>query len=60
AELYFGRRISPDEVLQELEAVTPDRLQALAQRLLRDRPALAAVGPADAEATTRAALEAVV
>jgi len=60
AELYFGRRISPDEVLQELEAVTSDRVQALAQRLLRDRPALAAVGPADAEATTRAALEAVV
>ncbi|MER3460151.1 MAG: peptidase M16, partial [candidate division GAL15 bacterium] len=33
AELYFGRRVSPDEVLQELEAVTPERLQALAQKL---------------------------
>lgn len=60
AELYFGRRISPDEVLQELEAVTPERLQALSQRLLGDRPALAAVGPAGAESTTRAALEAAV
>lgn len=60
AELYFGRRVTPDEVLAELEAVSSDRVQALAQRLLHDRPALAAVGPADAEATTRAALEAVV
>jgi len=59
AELYFGRRVSPDEVLQELEAVTPERLQALAQKLVTHRPALAAVGPADAEATTRGALEAV-
>ncbi len=60
AELYFGRRVTPDEVLEELEAVTSDRVQQLARRLLRDRPALAAVGPADAEATTRAAVEAVV
>ncbi len=60
AELYHGRRITPDEVLQELEAVTAERVQALAQGLLTDRPALAAVGPGDAEAATRAALEAVV
>ncbi len=57
SELYYGRRITPDEVLAELEAVTPERVQSLAQRLLRGRPALAAVGPAEAEATTRAALE---
>ncbi|GBD30656.1 putative zinc protease [bacterium HR32] len=58
SELYFGRRITPDEVLAELEAVTAERVQGLAQRLLSMRPALAAVGPADAEAVTCRALEA--
>lgn len=58
AELYFGRRITPDEVLEELEAVTADRVQSLAQRIFSARPAASAVGPGEAEALTRRVLEA--
>ncbi|MDR5683900.1 MAG: pitrilysin family protein [Armatimonadota bacterium] len=56
-ELHFGRRITLDQVLAEIEAVTAERIQRLAAQILDGEPALAAIGPAGSEAIVRRALE---
>jgi predicted Zn-dependent peptidase len=44
-EMVLGRQMSPQEIVESLEAATPDRVRALAGRLFdRQRVALAAVG----------------
>lgn len=59
SELYLGRYVSPDEILAEIEAVTAERVQLLAQQLLSGPPALAAVGPEGAERLLRGWFESV-
>jgi predicted Zn-dependent peptidase len=44
-EIVFGRYISVEEVIEELQRVSPDRVQALAQRIfVRDREAVVTLG----------------
>jgi len=43
--LHFGRRITPDEVRERIEAVTAEDLRRLGRRLLAAPPTLATVGP---------------
>jgi predicted Zn-dependent peptidase len=44
-EIIHGRRISPDEVIREIEAVTPEDLQELARRFFKtEKLALGALG----------------
>jgi predicted Zn-dependent peptidase len=57
SELYYGRRITLDEILEEIDAVTGERVQTLAARTLDGGPALAAIGPEGSEAIVRRALE---
>jgi predicted Zn-dependent peptidase len=57
SELYYGRRITLDEILEEIDAVTGERVQHLAARILNGGPALAAIGPVESEATVRRALD---
>ncbi len=59
SELYLGRYLPPDEILREVEAVTADRVQQLAQKLLDGPPALAAVGPKGSERAARSWFETV-
>ena len=45
-ELYFGRFFSLDEILEAIEAVTPEQLQSLAQRYFQtDHIAVTVLGP---------------
>jgi predicted Zn-dependent peptidase len=58
-ELNYGRRVTPDEILAGIDAVTPDDVAALSRQLIAARHfAAAVVGPEDAESETRAALAA--
>ena len=44
-EIYYGRQLSPAEMIRGIEAVTPERVHRLARRLFRNgRVGLAAVG----------------
>ncbi len=44
-QMYFGRFFGVDEITQEIEAVTPETIQRLAQHLFRpDRMALTLLG----------------
>jgi predicted Zn-dependent peptidase len=45
-EMIFGRYIGVDEILDEIDAVTPEDIRRLARELLSDyRPSLLAIGP---------------
>jgi len=59
SDLYLGRYVPPDEILQEVEGVTAERVQALAADLWSRRPTLAAVGPVDSLAAWSEAEQAV-
>lgn len=43
--LYFGRRVTPEEVRGRIEAIGAEDLRRIGRRLLSGRPTLAAVGP---------------
>lgn len=43
--LYFGRRITPEEVRERIAALGAEDVRAIGRRLLSARPTLAAVGP---------------
>ena len=43
--LVYGRPVPVEEMVAKLDAVTPDRVAALADRLFTARPTLAAMGP---------------
>lgn len=46
SELYYGRQISLDEILAQIDAVTAEDVQAMARELLvPERMAMAAIGP---------------
>jgi predicted Zn-dependent peptidase len=48
SELYFGRQITLDEILADVDAVRGEDVRRLAEELLvLDRLALAAIGPFD-------------
>ena len=46
--LVFGRPLSTDEIVREIDAVDPDRIQATARRVLSSVPTVAALGPLSA------------
>lgn len=57
-EIVHGQRISPDEIIRRIEAVTPDDLLRVARTYFRaDRLALAALGDLNGFAVDRARLE---
>lgn len=50
-ELFYGKIMSPDEVLERMRAVTVEEIQDIARELFRDEYlCLAAIGPYDDEA----------
>ena len=56
AELVYGELLSVDEVLARIDEVTVDDVQRLAHELLRQPPALAAIGPYDDDSALRASV----
>jgi predicted Zn-dependent peptidase len=57
-EMVHGRRISPDEIISRLEAVTPDDVRRVAQAFfVSDNVALAALGDLNGFGVDRARLE---
>ena len=46
--LLFGRVVPADELMERLEAITPERLRDLAARTFAGEPTVAALGPVDA------------
>jgi predicted Zn-dependent peptidase len=45
SELVYGNVMSFDQIMKEIEKVTPDEIQAIASEILQSRPTLAVVGP---------------
>jgi predicted Zn-dependent peptidase len=57
-EIIHGRRISPDEMIRKLEAVTTDEMQRVAQKyFVSDKLALGALGNLNGFSVDRARLE---
>jgi len=49
-EIYYGRYFSQNEIIKEIEAVTPDHVRSLANRLVNNgKMSLAVLGPAKGE-----------
>ena len=49
-EIYFGRHITPEEVLANIDEVTREEIRSLAARMFRsDALAVAALGPVSEE-----------
>ncbi len=46
--LVFGRHLSTDDIVREIDAVDPDRMRAMARRVLSSVPTVAALGPLSA------------
>jgi predicted Zn-dependent peptidase len=54
SELYYGRQITLDEIIQRLDAVTVDAVRRMASSVFEpDKLAMAAIGPFKAHATLR-------
>jgi predicted Zn-dependent peptidase len=45
SELVYGNVMSFDQIMKEIEKVTPDEIKAIASEILQSRPTLAVVGP---------------
>jgi predicted Zn-dependent peptidase len=58
SELYYGRQITLDEIIQRLDAVTPDDVRRMASSISRpEKLAMAAIGPFKAQAALLSELE---
>jgi len=58
SELYYGRQVELDEMIQRIDAVTPEAVRAEAQRIFTaDQLAMAAIGPFRAQQSLAADLE---
>ncbi|MBW3623217.1 MAG: insulinase family protein [Armatimonadetes bacterium] len=53
-ELYFGRVVTVEEVVQEIEAVTPEQVQDVARKVLDGPLTLTAIGPFEEGVTKEA------
>jgi predicted Zn-dependent peptidase len=54
SELYYGRQITLDEIIDRIDAVTPDAVRRMASEILRsEKLAMAAIGPFKAHAMLR-------
>ena len=43
--MLFGRPLDPDEIVGKIEAVDDDAVRAVARRIFRGTPSVAAIGP---------------
>jgi predicted Zn-dependent peptidase len=58
SEMYYGRQIELDEILQRVDAVTLDAVSGMAAELFApDQIGMAAIGPFGTQAASRAELE---